>query len=73
MARRPSPADARRSVSVTVKMSKEDLERLKKVADCTWPGAMITSSSMLLSFAKLGADCAEAGFPHKTVVQSGNE
>jgi hypothetical protein len=45
----------KRTTSVTVKMSAEDFETLKRAADTLWPGAPITNSSIVLGLAKLGA------------------
>lgn len=48
----------KRDLSVTVKMSKEDMELLNKAAHVLWPDAMMSHSSMVLSLAKLGARSA---------------
>lgn len=43
----------KRDITVTVKLSKADLELLEKTAKRLWPGAIMTRSTMLLSLAKL--------------------
>jgi hypothetical protein len=46
---------SKRVVAVGVKMSEEDFDLLKKAADTIWPGAVLTSSGIVLGLAKLGA------------------
>jgi len=47
---------AKRTTSVTVKMSAEDYAHLAKAADAIWPGAVLSRSSIVLGLAKMGAD-----------------
>lgn len=51
----PGPQLIKRDMSVTVKLSKEDYVFLKDCASEYWPGAQLSNSSMLLSFARIGA------------------
>lgn len=51
----PGPELLKRSMSITVKLSKEDFSFLKECSNMFWPGAHLSNSSMLLSFAKIGA------------------
>jgi hypothetical protein len=46
----------KRTLSVTVKMSEEDLSHLMKAAGKVWPGAILTRSGIVLALAKMGAD-----------------
>lgn len=46
----------KRTTSVTVKMTKDDHALLMEAATAHWPGAIMSSSSILLSLAKLGAE-----------------
>jgi hypothetical protein len=46
----------KRTLSVTVKMSEEDLAALMKAAARIWPGAILTRSGIVLALAKIGAD-----------------
>jgi len=43
-------------MSVTVKMSEEDLAMLLKAATKKWEGAILTRSGIVLALAKIGAD-----------------
>ena len=45
----------KRTLQVNVRMSEEDLSLLKKAAQVAWPGAILTTSSMLLSLSKMKA------------------
>jgi len=47
---------AKRTTSVTVKMSAEDYALLTKAAATIWPGALLSNSSIVLGLAKLGAE-----------------
>jgi hypothetical protein len=47
---------AKRSISITVKMTKEDWLLLEKAAEILWPRAPLTKSSLLLTMAKLHAE-----------------
>lgn len=47
---------AKRTTSVTVKMSAEDYAQLEKAANAIWPGAVLTRSSIVLGLARMGAD-----------------
>lgn len=55
------PNFGRRNKPVTVKMSQEHYDYLRKAAKERWPGAlesgMLTDSSMILGLAVCGADC----------------
>jgi hypothetical protein len=46
----------KRTLSVTVKMSEEDLAQLMKAAAKKWEGAILTRSGIVLALAKIGAD-----------------
>jgi hypothetical protein len=46
----------KRTLSVTVKMSEEDLAHLMKAAARKWEGAILTRSGIVLALAKIGAD-----------------
>lgn len=46
----------KRSTSVTLKMTADDYEKLKKAAAVLWPKALLTKSSMILSLALIAAD-----------------
>ena len=48
----------KRTISVTVKMSEEDLKQLLKAAETIWPKALLTRSSVVLGLAKIGAEQA---------------
>lgn len=47
---------AKRSSSVTVKMTNEDFSLLTKAAATVWPGAILTNSSIVLGLAKIAAE-----------------
>lgn len=46
----------KRSISVTVKMTEQDVKMLEKAAAAIWPGAILTRSSIVLGLARLGAE-----------------
>jgi hypothetical protein len=46
----------KRTLSVTVKMSEEDLGLLMRAAGKAWSGAIVTRSGIVLGLAKLGAE-----------------
>jgi hypothetical protein len=46
----------KRSTSVTLKMTADDYEKLKKAAAVLWPKALLTTSSMILSLALIAAE-----------------
>ena len=46
----------KRTLSVTVKMSEDDLAMLLKAAGKLWPGAILTRSGIVLALAKIGAE-----------------
>ena len=46
----------KRTLSITVKLNKEDHDTLMRAAETFWPGAIMTNSSIILSLAKLGAE-----------------
>jgi len=48
----------KRTTSVTVKMTDEDLKYLLRAAETIWPRAILTRSSVVLGLAKIGADHA---------------
>jgi hypothetical protein len=48
----------KRTASVTVKMSDEDLKQMLKAAETIWPKAILTRSSVVLGLAKIGAEHA---------------
>jgi hypothetical protein len=48
---------AKRTTSVTVKMTDEDLKQLLRAAETIWP-TILTRSSVVLGLAKIGADHA---------------
>ena len=52
---------AKRTTSVTVKMSAEDYALLNKAAATIWPGAVLTNSSIVLGLAKLSAEAVLKG------------
>jgi hypothetical protein len=43
---------AKRTTSVTVKMTSEDFDLLQKAASAIWPGALLTKSSIVLGLAR---------------------
>jgi len=47
---------AKRTTSVTVKMSAEDLALLEEAAGTIWPKAILSRSSVVLGLAKMGAE-----------------
>jgi len=47
---------AKRTTSVTVKMSAEDLALLEEAASTIWPKAILSRSSVVLGLAKMGAE-----------------
>ena len=47
---------AKRTSSVTVKMSETDYQMLKKASETVWPGAILTNSSIVLGLAKRAAE-----------------
>ncbi len=47
---------SKRNVSVSVKMSEEDLALFTKAADHIWPKAVLTRSSIVLGLARIGAE-----------------
>jgi len=49
---------AKRTTSVTVKMSDDDLKLMLKAAETIWPKAILTRSSVVLGLAKIGAEHA---------------
>ena len=55
----------RRTVPVSVKMSEEDVEKFEAAARILWPGAILTQSSMVLSFARKGMEAALAELNRK--------
>jgi hypothetical protein len=46
----------KRTLSVTVKMSEDDLGQLMKAAAKIWPGAILTRSGIVLALAKMGVE-----------------
>ena len=52
---------AKRTISITAKMTAEDYAHLTKAAQAIWPGALLTKSSIVLGLAKLGADTVLKG------------
>jgi uncharacterized protein (DUF1778 family) len=46
----------KRTTSVTVKMSADDLALLQKAADTIWPKAVLTRSSIVLGLARMAAE-----------------
>jgi hypothetical protein len=46
----------KRSLSVSIKMSEEDLALLTKAADHIWPKALLSRSSIVLGLARIGAE-----------------
>ncbi len=48
----------KRTTSVTVKMTDDDLKQLLKAAEAIWPKAILTRSSVVLGLAKIGAEHA---------------
>ncbi|MBZ5533999.1 MAG: hypothetical protein LAO20_21420 [Acidobacteriia bacterium] len=47
---------AKRTSSITVKLSPADYSMLTKAAAVIWPGAIMTNSSIVLSLAKIAAE-----------------
>jgi hypothetical protein len=47
---------AKRSTSVTVKMTQADSDLLARAAETIWPGALLTKSSIVLGLARIGAE-----------------
>ena len=56
---------AKRTVSITVKMSAEDYDLLRKAADQLWAKAMMSRSSVVLSLAKITAESVLSKQKHK--------
>jgi hypothetical protein len=50
----------KRNVSVNVHLSEKDLQEFESAAKKLWPGAIVSRSSLLLSFARLGLEVARA-------------
>jgi hypothetical protein len=48
------PAEERKTVSVTVKMTPTDLRKFIEGAAVIWPGALISRSNIILSLAHMG-------------------
>jgi len=46
----------KRTISVSVKMTEEDYERMTKAAEAIWPKAPLTKSSIVLGLARIGAE-----------------
>jgi len=46
----------KRSLSVSIKMSEEDLALLTKAAAQIWPRAVLTRSAIVLGLARIGAE-----------------
>jgi uncharacterized protein (DUF1778 family) len=46
----------KRSLSVSIKMSEDDLALLTKAADQVWPKALLSRSSIVLGLARIGAE-----------------
>lgn len=44
----------KRTVTVTVKMSEQDLKNFEDSAGKIWPGAVLTKSGMMLGLARIG-------------------
>jgi hypothetical protein len=57
---------AKRSTSVTVKMTQADSDLLAKAAETIWPGALLTKSSIVLGLARMGAESILKGKKKKT-------
>ena len=55
----------KRTLQVNVRMSEDDLALLKKAAQVAWPGAIMTTSSMLLSLSRMKAQEILASKPKK--------
>lgn len=51
----------KRSVSATIKMTPADMELFRTAAATRWPGATITTSTMILDLARIGADSIVRG------------
>jgi hypothetical protein len=47
---------AKRTLSVSLKMSEEELEKLTKAADHLWPKALLSRSAIVLGLALIGAE-----------------
>jgi hypothetical protein len=47
---------AKRTLSVSLKMSEEELEKLTKAADHLWPKALLSRSAVVLGLALIGAE-----------------
>jgi hypothetical protein len=46
----------KRSLSVSIKMSEDDLALLTKAADHIWPKAVLSRSAIVLGLARIGAE-----------------
>jgi hypothetical protein len=55
----------KRTASVTVKMTAEDLALLERAANTIWPKAVLTRSSIVLGLARIGADASLKETPKK--------
>jgi hypothetical protein len=55
----------KRTLSVSVKMSEEDMEKMNKAAAAIWPKAVLTRSSIVLGFARIGAESVLEKSVHK--------
>jgi len=47
---------SKRTVSVTVKMTEDDLKLLVRAANTIWPKAVLTQSGIMLGLARIGAE-----------------
>ena len=55
----------KRSLSVSIKMSEEDLALFTKAANHAWPKAVVTRSSIVLGLARIGAESVLAPKPRR--------
>jgi hypothetical protein len=55
----------KRSLSVSIKMSEEDLALFTKAADHIWPKAVLSRSAIVLGLARIGAESVLPSQPRR--------
>jgi hypothetical protein len=55
----------KRTISVSIKLTPDEWDSLKEVANRIWPGAPITKAQIVVGLAKLGAESVNPRKPRK--------